>query len=151
MERKYSAILGNLGNTCDRFCRSYKTNPSTMEMLKMAANLPNVTGIELVGTWDISPQNYGDIRKAFNDLNLECVSIIPDLFANNIYWKGSYSSKDRKVRQQALDYTRKMCDIACEMNCRLINIPDTVSLKTNMIETLGHRLQRKHHTTNTNN
>ena len=34
--RKYSAILGNLGNTCDRFCGSYKENPSSIEMLKQA-------------------------------------------------------------------------------------------------------------------
>ena len=33
MENKYSIILGNLGNTCDRFCKSYKTNPSSERML----------------------------------------------------------------------------------------------------------------------
>ncbi len=26
MQRKYSVILGNLGNTCDRFCSSYKAD-----------------------------------------------------------------------------------------------------------------------------
>ena len=33
--RKYAAILGNLGNTCDRFCGGYKDNPSSMEMLRV--------------------------------------------------------------------------------------------------------------------
>ncbi|MBN1435701.1 MAG: sugar phosphate isomerase/epimerase [Sedimentisphaerales bacterium] len=122
MKRKYAAILGNLGNTCDRFCSSYKTNPSTLEMLKAAANLPNVTGIELVGTWDIKPETAGEMKTALADLGLDCVSIIPDLFADNRYWKGSYSSKDAAVRQEAIDYTRKMCDIAGEMNCEIVNI-----------------------------
>ncbi len=36
MKNKYSIILGNLGNTCDRFCKSYKSNPSSEEMLDMA-------------------------------------------------------------------------------------------------------------------
>lgn len=36
MKNKYSVILGNLGNTCDRFCKSYKDNPSTLEMLSQA-------------------------------------------------------------------------------------------------------------------
>ena len=36
MKNKYSIILGNLGNTCDRFCKSYKDNPSSEEMLDMA-------------------------------------------------------------------------------------------------------------------
>jgi len=53
--RKYSAILGNLGNTCDRFCGSYKENPSSIEMLKQAGKLDGISGIELVGTWDIRP------------------------------------------------------------------------------------------------
>ena len=41
MENKYSIILGNLGNTCDRFCKSYKTNPSSERMVELAAeNMP---------------------------------------------------------------------------------------------------------------
>lgn len=51
MENKYSIILGNLGNTCDRFCKSYKTNPSSEQMLELAAeNMPYIGGVELVGT-----------------------------------------------------------------------------------------------------
>ena len=46
---KYSVILGNLGNTCDRFCKGYKDNPSTEEMLAEAVKIPYVEGIELVG------------------------------------------------------------------------------------------------------
>ena len=122
MNRKYSVILGNLGNTCDRFCSGYKENPDTMEMLARAVKIPKVEGIELVGTWDIRPDNAKEMKKALDDYNVKCVSIIPDLFADKIYWKGSYSSKDAKVRQTAIDYTRKMCDIAGEMNCNLINI-----------------------------
>ncbi len=122
MERRYSVILGNLGNTCDRFCSSYKTNPDTMEMLAQAASIPHVKGIELVGTWDIRPDNAADMKRRLGDLGLECVSIIPDLFANRTYWKGSYSSKDAAVRREAIDYTRQMCDIALELNCEIINI-----------------------------
>jgi len=122
LERKYAVILGNLGNTCDRFCSSYKTNPSTMEMLRQAASIPYVTGIELVGTWDIRPDNKAEVKAALEDLSLECVSIIPDLFAYKLYWKGSYSSKDPAVRQAAMDYTRRMCDIARELGCRTMNL-----------------------------
>ena len=35
--RKFAAILGNLGNTFDRFCGGYKDNPSSMEMLRRIA------------------------------------------------------------------------------------------------------------------
>lgn len=120
--RKYSVILGNLGNTCDRFCSGYKDTLPTTDMFEKASNIPHVQGIELVGTWDISNENIKEMKKAYNDTGLKCVSIIPDLFADKRFWKGSYCSIDQKVRQYAIDYTRKMCDIAQELNCNTINI-----------------------------
>jgi xylose isomerase len=122
MNSKYSVILGNLGNTCDRFCSSYKTNHDTMDMLKQAAAIPFVQGIELVGTWDIRLDNAADMKKALGDLGLECVSIIPDLFADKTYWKGSYSSKEESVRRRAIDYTKQMCDIAEDLGCKTLNL-----------------------------
>lgn len=122
MNRKYSVILGNLGNTCDRFCSSYKTNPPKVEMLKKAAAIPHVKGIELVGTWDVDPGNAKEMKKALGDLGLKCVSIIPDLFADKDYWKGSYSSKDASIRRKALDYSRQMCDVARKMDCKIMNL-----------------------------
>lgn len=122
MNHKYSVILGNLGNTKDRFCGGYKDNPPTLEMLRRAAAIPDVTGIELVGTWDIRPDNARDMKTALADANLQCVSIIPDLFADPIFGNGSYSSRDPKLRQHALDYTRAMCEIARELGCGLLNI-----------------------------
>lgn len=122
MDRKYSVILGNLGNTCDRFCSSYKTNPDTIDMLKAAAGIEYVRGIELVGTWDISPDNAPEMKAALSDLGLECVSIIPDLFADKAYWKGAYTSKEKLIRRKAIDYTKTMCDIAEELACKIINL-----------------------------
>ncbi|MFA6101710.1 MAG: sugar phosphate isomerase/epimerase family protein [Victivallaceae bacterium] len=120
--RKYAAILGNLGNTCDRFCGSYKDNPSTIEMLKRAGRIDGITGIELVGTWDIRPDNAGGMKKALDDMGLKCVSIIPDLFADKVWRFGSISAKDAAVRQKAMDYLGVMCDIAREMQCNIINL-----------------------------
>ena len=120
--RKYSAILGNLGNTCDRFCGSYKDNPSTMDMLEKAGNIDGIKGIELVGTWDIRPDNVNEMRKALDDLGFKCVSIIPDLFSDKIWSKGTISARDESVRKKAMEYLRKMCGIAEEMDCNIINI-----------------------------
>jgi len=122
MDRKYAMILGNLGNTRDRFCSGYKTNPSTTEMLQQAAHIPHVTGVELVGTWDIDDNNASEMQRQLADLGLACVSIIPDLFANPLYWKGSYSAAGPKVRRHAIDYSRKMCDIALMLGCPTVNL-----------------------------
>jgi sugar phosphate isomerase/epimerase len=122
MMPNYSVILGNLGNTKDRFCGGYKENPSSLDMLARAAEIPHVSGIELVGTWDIRPDNWREMKSRLGDLNVKCASIIPDLFADKKYWKGSYSAPDAKVRQESIDYTLQLCDIAGEMGCDLLNI-----------------------------
>jgi L-rhamnose isomerase len=123
MENKISVILGNLGNTCDRFCRGYKNNPSTEEMLKIAATkIPHVEGIELVGTWDIRPDNTKDMKKRFDDLGMTCVSIIPDTFTNKDYARCSFTNTNSAIRRQAIDYCCQMSDSALEMNCKTINL-----------------------------
>src|SRR5690606_3073396 len=122
MARRYSVILGNLGNTKDRFCGGYKDNPDTLTMLSRAAAIPNVEGIELVGTWDIRADNVSQMKKALSDAGCRCVSIIPDLFADRVYWKGSYSSSDPDVRRHAVQYSHECCRIALELDCPLINI-----------------------------
>lgn len=122
MERKYAVILGNLGNTRDRFCNGYKVNPPSLEMLKQAATIPHVSGIELVGTWDIRPDNVKEMGHALEGLGIECVSIIPDLFGDKIFSKGSLSSSQAAIRGRAVDHVRAMCDAAAELGCRLINL-----------------------------
>lgn len=122
MAYRYSVILGNLGNTKDRFCGGYKDNPDTLTMLRRAAAIEHVDGIELVGTWDVTPATAADMRKALADLGKSCVSIIPDLFADRAYGKGSYSAPDPAVRRRAIDYTKQMCDVAHTLGCSLLNL-----------------------------
>lgn len=122
-DKQYSVILGNLGNTCDRFCSSgYKDNPDTIEMLTTAAGIEHVTGIELVGTWDIRPDNVDEMAGALADVGLTCVSIIPDLFAQAVWGKGAFTSREANVRRKAVDATLETCEMAKKLKCGLINI-----------------------------
>ena len=123
MKNKYSIILGNLGNTCDRFCKSYKSNPTSEEMLEMAVKkIPHIEGIELVGTWDIRPDNAREMKKRLSDYGVACSSIIPDTFTDSDYSKGSITSTNLAIRRKAMDYLQQMCDVAMEIDCKLINI-----------------------------
>jgi xylose isomerase len=120
---KFSIILGNLGNTCDRFLSSgYKQQPTKEEMVKQAAAIDGVTGIELVGTWDVTEDNADDVGNLLAKHNLECVSIIPDHFSQKRWGKGAFTSKDPKIREQAVEETYKAAEIANKLKCRLINI-----------------------------
>lgn len=120
---KYSVILGNLGNTCDRFLSSgYKHRPDKVEMVESAAAIPGIEGVELVGSWDVTPQNAHEMKRMLADNNLACVSIIPDHFSQQVWGKGSFCSRETKVRQLAVDATMQTVDIAGSMECRLINL-----------------------------
>lgn len=121
--RKYSVILGNLGNTCDRFLSSgYKEQPSKAEMLKRAASIEHVTGIELVGTWDITTENVKEMKSMLQDCGLQCSSIIPDHFGQKHWGRGAFASPDSAIRVQAIDECAKMVDAACELGCDFINL-----------------------------
>lgn len=123
MKNRYSVILGNLGNTCDRFLPTgYKDVPSKTEMIRQAAAIPGIEGIELVGTWDITEANALEIKTALDIAGLACVSIIPDLFSQKRWGLGSLSAKAAETRRQALEECRCVSRIAREIGCPLINL-----------------------------
>ncbi len=120
---KYSVILGNLGNTCDRFLPTgYKDPITTADKLEMAASIPGISGIELVGGWDITPDNVREINEAMAAHELACVSIIPDLFSKRVWGNGSFCSRDATVRREALDEANQAAEIAESIDCPLVNL-----------------------------
>lgn len=120
---KYSVILGNLGNTCDRFLSSgYKDVLSKEDLVRQASEIDGVKGIELVGTWDVTTQNAKEMKALLDNYNLKCVSIIPDHFAQKRWGRGSLSAKDESTRSMAMDYTRECVEIARTLDCPTLNI-----------------------------
>jgi sugar phosphate isomerase/epimerase len=121
MSNKYSVILGNLGNTCDRFLPSgYKDPVEKAAMIEMAASIPGIEGLELVGGWDVTSDNSADLHRQMQESGLACVSIIPDLFSRKVWGSGSFSARDSQVRQLAIDETRRAVEIAKKMGCPLL-------------------------------
>ncbi len=122
-KRKYSVILGNLGNTCDRFLSSgYKEQPPKAEMLKKAAAIEHVSGIELVGTWDITTENTAEMKDLLEENNLKCSSIIVDHFAQKRWGRGALASPDADIRKQAVEECVKMIDAAVALDCDFVNL-----------------------------
>lgn len=121
--KRYAVILGNLGNTNDRFLSTgYKDQPPKEEMISRAAKIEGVSGIELVGTWDITPDNADHVKSVLKDNGLTCVSIIPDLFSQKRWGKGSFAAKDESIRVQAIEATREAAETARKIGCPLLNI-----------------------------
>jgi len=120
---RYSVILGNLGNTCDRFLPTgYKSPRPKPEMIQLAASIPGIEGVELVGGWDVTPENAHEIKTLLRDHGLVCVSIIPDLFSRSIWGSGSFCSRQADVRQLAAKETQQAAEIATDFGCPLLNL-----------------------------
>lgn len=120
---RYSVILGNLGNTNDRFLSSgYKDQPPKEEMIRRAAAIEGVTGIELVGTWDITPENATHMGSVLAENGLTCVSIIPDLFSQKRWGLGSFAAKERATRVAAIEATVEAAHTAQTIGCPMLNI-----------------------------
>jgi xylose isomerase len=120
---KYSIILGNLGNTCDRFLSSgYKVQLPKAEMVRQAADIHGVKGVELVGNWDVKPDNVEEIGGLLAKHGLSCVSIIPDHFAQQRWGKGAFTSKDPAIRAEAYDEACAAAEMARTLGCPLISL-----------------------------
>lgn len=123
MDERYSVILGNLGNTRDRFLsEGYKNDQSKEDLWRQVGEMPEVTGIELVGTWDIDSQNWREVKSNLERYRLRCVSIIPDTFSQKVWGRGAYSAPDPSVRRRSVEYTREMVDLAREVGCDLLSL-----------------------------
>ena len=121
--KKFSVILGNLGNTCDRFLPTgYKEVPPKSELIRQAAGIVGISGVELVGKWDVTEKNIAAAQEWLDETRLQCVSIIPDLFSERRWGNGSFSAKDASIRKQALDETRAVGRIARALKCPLVNL-----------------------------
>lgn len=119
----YAVILGNLGNTRDRFLSSgYKDAVDQATMLRQAASIPGIQAVELVGTWDIDEKTVALVKKRLADVNLSCASIIPDHFSKKQFGKGAFTSAELQVRQAAVAATKEMVDVALELGCDMLNL-----------------------------
>lgn len=119
---KLSVILGNVGSCSDRYCGSY-SDPFTVEqMFNRVKSIKGVSGVELVGTWHICPQNAKEVKELLKCTGLELVSIIPDHFGEEKWKMGAFTNKDAGIRREAVEVTKTMVDIAVDLGCPLISL-----------------------------
>lgn len=122
MQSKYSVFLSNVGTCSDRYCAEYAPPFSIAELFDRVASIENITGVDLVGTWNISEENAAEVAKCLKNSGLHLVSIAPDLFASPQYGKGSFTSPEPAARRASLDNIRKMMDITASLGCDVLTI-----------------------------
>lgn len=119
----YSVILANVGKCSDRYLSSgYSRDYSIDEMFERVASVKGVTGVELVSTWNITPNNLDQIKRNLKQTGLRLVSIIPDHFGEMKWGRGAFTSKDPSIRREAVEVTKTFMDISAELGGDLISL-----------------------------
>jgi len=120
----FGACLPTFGNCADRYCLSgYGGGGTTVpEMLDLSMNVPGLDGLELVGNWHVNDKNIRDVAKLFRDRNRKICMLVPDLWTQAKWGRGSLAAPDAATRQAAVDEVRKVMDWAGELGCPYVDV-----------------------------
>jgi xylose isomerase len=120
---RLAGILSNFGNRSDRFLTSgYGQDQSLEDQFNSAAQVPYLEGVELVGTWHLTPDTLPEVRQHLARTELEPVSAIPNLFGHARWKSGSFTAPDPAIRQEAVDETKQIIDLAKAIDCTCVCI-----------------------------
>ena len=120
----FGACLPTFGNCADRYCLGgYGGGGNTMEeMLDLSKKVEGLDGLELVGNWHVNDKNIRDVARMFRDRGLKIPMLVPDLWTQAKWGKGSLAAPEACTRRAAIDEVKKVMDWAAELGCPYIDI-----------------------------
>ncbi len=120
----FGACLPTFGNCADRYCLSgYGGGGNTVEeMLDLSKKVEGLDGLELVGNWHVNDENIRNVGKMFKDRGLKIPMIVPDLWTQAKWGRGSLAAPDAKTRQASIDEVKKVMDWAAELDCPYVDV-----------------------------
>ncbi len=120
---KFASGLHVFGSTADRYVLSgYKPQVSISEMIRAAARVPGLQGVELVETWHINEENTDAVLAELRASGLQLTLLLPDLWASGRWGMGSFASRDKKTREQAIQTVKRAMDMAARTGCNLVDV-----------------------------
>ena len=121
MKKKYSVFLHNVGTCSDRYCPSYAKPFTTRQLFERVASIDLLSGVDLVAVPSLI-EEWEEVKKYVANSGLKVVSIAVDHFTQEIYRQGSFSSVDAKIRRKAIDDTKRVMDMAEEIDCPSVTL-----------------------------
>ena len=121
---KFGACLPTFGSCADRYCLGgYGGGGTTMEeMLDLARTVDGLDGLELVGNWHVNDENIRDVAKMFSDRGMKIPMLVPDLWTQAKWGRGSLAAPDAATRQAGVDEVKKVMDWAAELGCPYVDV-----------------------------
>jgi xylose isomerase len=121
---KYSAIIGSLGQTCDRFMPSGYKDPNLdavefRDVIKSLEKMKVLKGADLYQAPTGALSDPDTVNEILRGAGFEASSVLPLLFGERRWAKGSLSACDAGVRKAAMTLVKQNIDF----NARLIGSP----------------------------
>lgn len=120
---KYSANINTFNACADRYVLDgYGERRNTDELIKAAQQVEDLTGVELVGKWHVNDQNVEQIGKQVSSAGFEVTCVTPDIWASGKWGWGSFTSRDKKVRKDAIHEVKRSMEWAKQLDCEVIDL-----------------------------
>ncbi len=121
---KYSAILGSLGQTYDRFMRCGYKDPAVdkVEFPDIVKNLEKIGVLQGVDLYQAPTGPLSDpdtVNEILTKSGFVCSSVLPLVFGERRWAKGSISAADPETRKQAMELLKQNIDF----NAKLVGNP----------------------------
>ncbi len=121
---KYSAIIGSLGQTSDRFMKCGYKDPDVdkVEFPDVINNLEKMKVLKGADLYQATSGPLSDpdiVNRILTDAGFEASSVLPLVFGERRWQKGSITAADAEVRAQAMDLIKQNIDF----NARLVGNP----------------------------
>ena len=120
---KFSANINTFNACADRYVLDgYGERRNTDELIKAAQSVEDLTGVELVGKWHVNDDNVEAIRKQVTDAGFEISCVTPDIWASGKWGWGSFTSRDKQIRKDAIHAVKKSMEWARQLDCKVIDL-----------------------------
>jgi sugar phosphate isomerase/epimerase len=120
---KYSVITGTMGEIGDRFLTGgYKGDNTFEDKLKSISKMGIVDGLELCYNIDGDESDPEIIKPLMKKYKFEASVVNSPLFGDKKWKFGSFTSKEKSVRKDAVDIAKKTLDFAEKVGAEGINL-----------------------------
>ncbi len=122
-EIRFSANVNTFNACADRYVLTgYGERRSTEELIRLAARVKGLSGIELVGLWHVNDGNLPQIRRQVRDAGLEVTCVTPDIWASAKWGRGSFAAGDPQIRRAAIQEVKKSMEWARQLDCPVVDL-----------------------------
>lgn len=119
MAFKNSILLGTIGGYHDRF-HVYQKPRTLEERLDLALKIPRADGVEPVYPQDLGHDGGGVDLVKKSGLGVSAVNV--NIKTEEQFVKGSFTSRDAKVRDKALNYIKTAMDLSADLGSNMVSV-----------------------------